>query len=242
MKPARILQVEIRVTDLQRSIAFYRAVFDWIITPVAADYAMLDTGKPPIGSLWQVTGTGMPLGIAHHVRSSDCVADAALAETLGGGTLVERSEVPGSGAWTATQDPWGNEFAFWQASVPGEPTLRGTGNNTFSWLELATADLETGMSYYHQLMGWTFARLDATPDYAICDETTPGVGLVGGPAGLRRHGATDFIRVTDMPTVVANISANGGTVLDDPQNLGDGSLVTLFLDPDGNKFAIVERK
>ena len=65
-------QVEIRVTDLQRSMAFFGAVFDWEIQQVDDAYAMIDTGVMPILSLWQINDAPMPLGVCHYVQSDDC--------------------------------------------------------------------------------------------------------------------------------------------------------------------------
>lgn len=236
----RLWQIEIRVNDLQRSIAFFDGVFDWQITPVSDDYAMVDTGQPPIASLWQIGESGMPLGVCHYVRSTDCDADAARAVQLGGKIAVAHSDVPGAGAWTDTLDPWLNEIAFWQPEEDATPELSGSSENPISWIELGAADLEAGKRYYGALLDWPFEAVDGMDDYAVCNATQPGVGLVGGARGARMRGLTDYIAVSDIAATCRAITAHGGQVLAEPRDMGDGSLFALFLDPDQNRFGVVQ--
>lgn len=237
-----IWQLEIRVHDLQRSIAFYGAVFDWTITPVADDYALIDTGKPPIAALWAVGDSGMPLGICHYLRSKNCTADAAKALKLGGRITVEHTVIEGAGAWTDTLDPWLNEVAFWQPETDAVPELHGSGANGVGLMEWGTSDLEAAMDFYHQLAGWKFTRVPGATEYALCTQTKPVVALVGGVAGAQRRGITDYVNVADIAATCVAVAAAGGVVLDPPHDLGDGSLMTIIVDPDGNQLAILQKR
>ncbi len=239
--PTPIWQLEIRVHDLQRAIAFYGKVFDWAITPVAENYAMVDTGKPPIGALWAIGDSGMPLGIGHYLRSHNCAADAHKAEKLGGRIAVAHTVVEGAGAWTDTLDPWHNEIAFWQPDTEDVPELAGSGANPLGLIELGTSDLPAAMAYYHALAGWTFVRVPGGTEYALCTQTHPPVALVGGVAGAQRRGITDYVQVADIRATATAVAAHGGVVLDVPHALPDGSLVTVIIDPDGNQLAIVQK-
>jgi len=240
--PRPIYQIEIRVSDLSRSVAFYRAIFDWDITPVADNYAMGDTGRLPIVSLWAVGDSGMPLGVCHYVASDDCEADAAHAVALGGQVVVERTEVEAAGAWTDTLDPWRNELAFWQATTPAVPALRGHGSNHFGWVEIGAANRAQAAEYYAKLVDWQFEAVPAVADYAICTANAPGIGLVGGERGAKLGGMTPYIATPDMAASCAAIAAAHGEVLGEPMDLGDGSTFTLFTDPDANRFGLVARK
>ncbi len=235
-----IWQVEVRVDDLERSIRFFSSVFDWQITAVSADYAMIDTGRAPVACLWAVGDSGMPLGVCHYVKSVDCEADAARAVALGGKVAVERSEVPEVGAWTDSLDPWRNELAFWQAFTPGEPEFTGSGRNPLAWIELGAADYAAAERYYGSLVGWTFSAVDGMTDYGVCTAIKPGVGLVGGERGGKLRGMTDYITVADIHAACAAVVKAGGQLLGEPQTLGDGGLFALFLDPDENRFGLVQ--
>jgi predicted enzyme related to lactoylglutathione lyase len=232
-------QVEIRVSDLQRSIAFFSAVFDWQITPIDDAYAMIDTGLMPLVSLWAIDPEKLPYGVCHYVQSDDCVADAARAEAMGARIMLERSEVPGSGAWTDVLDPWGNELAFWQAETPGTPELEGSGANSLSWVELGASDYASAAQYYRALVGWQFEAVEGMVDYGVDMQHIPGLGLVGGERGAEHHGMTDYFTVSDIHAACAAITEHGGQI-GELQDIGDGSLFTLFLDPDGNRFGVVQ--
>ncbi len=236
----RIWQIEIRVSDLKRAIAFYSSVFDWRITALSDEYAMADTGRAPIVSIWQVGDSGMPLGVCHYVQSEDCVVDAGRAVELGGRVAVERSEVPDAGAWTDTLDPWNNELAFWQAETMGEPEHSGSATNAISWVEIGVGDLQQARHYFSELVGWNFKEVDGVEDYAIETELQPGLGLVGGERGGRLRGMTDYVRVADLARASRAVAENGGEVLGEPVDVGDGSLFSLFLDPDQNRFGLVQ--
>jgi predicted enzyme related to lactoylglutathione lyase len=226
-----IWQVEIRVHDLAKAMHFFGHVFDWEVTPAGDGYAMFDTGVAPLGSLWAIGESGMPLGICHYVASDDCEADAARAVALGGRVVVERSEVPDVGTWTDTLDPWNNEIAFWQADTPGTPDFTGSGANPLSWLELGSPDFAAASRYYAELLGWHFAPVEGMADYGICEDAGPGIGLVGGARGGKLRGITPYVTVGDLDGTCAKVTKAGGQVLGTPVDLGDGS-----------RFGLVERK
>ena len=237
-----IWQVEFRVNDLQRAMAFYRGVFDWTITEVEGGYAMIDMGKPPLGSLWAIGDSGMPLGVCHYLRSRDCAADAAKVQQLGGRVAVERTEIADVGAWTDTLDPWNNEVAFWQPLTDSEPECTGSGKNSVGLIEWTTADLDAAMAFYQQLAGWKFERVPGATDYALCKQAKPPVALVGGVEGARRRGIMDYVSVGDIEQACKQVQAHGGHVLGEPHDLGDGSRMTLIVDPDGNQLAILQKR
>lgn len=236
-----IWQIEIRVNDLQRAIKFFSGVFKWEITPMSDDYAMIDTGKP-LASLWQIGDSGMPLGICHYVQSADCDADAGRAVGLGGAIAVQKTLVPGAGSWTDTLDPWKNELAFWQADSAQTSDLQGSPDHRFAWVEMGATDLQAAMAYYKKLVDWDFELVEGTPDYAICTRNQPGIGLVGGDRGARLRGLTPYVTTPHIAKTCEKITKLGGNVLEEPRDLGDGSLFTLFLDPDQNRFGLIERK
>src|SRR5882672_6182686 len=120
-KPRVIWQVEIRSRNLRSAAAFYKAVFDWRIVTIADDYAMADSGVPPIASILQPADTRFPLGVCNYVLVEDCIKEAERAVALGGRLVVRKWEIPGSGWFTGAVDPTGNEIFFWEPSRPGTP-------------------------------------------------------------------------------------------------------------------------
>jgi predicted enzyme related to lactoylglutathione lyase len=66
------------------------------------------------------------------------------------------------------------------------------------------------------------------------------VGLVpgGGPDGLTSPVA--YWQVDDIEAKLAEVTAAGGTVKDEPRNVGGSRLVATFTDPDGNVLGLVQ--
>lgn len=90
-----IVHVEILGSDGERLAAFYRALFDWTITPVeeGGGYAMVDTGagepvRAGIGGF-----PGAPSHVTFYVGVEDVAAALARARDLGATTVMEPREV-----------------------------------------------------------------------------------------------------------------------------------------------------
>jgi len=66
------------------------------------------------------------------------------------------------------------------------------------------------------------------------------IGLVpgGGPQGMTSPVA--HWHVTDINAKIADVTAAGGTVKDEPRNVGGGRLVATVVDPDGNVLGLVQ--
>src|SRR5262245_60366650 len=110
----QLFQSEIRTRDLKKSMTFYRAVFDWKIYPVAHDYALVDSGVMPVIGIMETRDPRFPLGVVNNVIVDDCQREAERAVTLGGRITIQKWELPNSGWYVGTYDPWQNELLFWQ--------------------------------------------------------------------------------------------------------------------------------
>lgn len=235
LQPRPVRQIEIRVADLGRSIAFYAGAFGWKVIEVSADYAVIDTGRAPFVSLWAVGESGMPLGVGVYVTSRDCVADAERARLLGARIAVERTAVLGSGSFTLVLDPWGNELTFWQADTPSEPVAVHGRLSRVAWIEIGAADGRAAVAFYQQLIGWQFAPREEVVDYWTFDLPDLGVGLVGGERGAQLGGPTCYMAVASVNDFQAGLGGLGGRVLGAAVVLKNGSRFCLFADPDGNR-------
>ena len=231
----RICQVEIRVTDLSRSVQFYRGAFAWQVHVVAPDYALIDSGREPVAALMVTPSPRWPPGVGNYALVPDCEAAAQAVSALGGRIFIAKTDVPGSGAYTGTVDPFGNELLFWQPYREFAPKLRGSGENPIVWLEIPAPDLQKGMAYYRSLLGWRFSPIEEQADYAMSVDGgfSRGISLVGGERGRRMRGVTNYIQTRDLVATAARIQQHGGRVVREPSEItGEGAFL-LFLDPDG---------
>lgn len=230
----RVVQIEIRTRSIDAAARFYQAAFDWRIHRLAPDYAIIDTGKPPIASLLQTPDPAWPLGLCPYALTDDCLAAGEQAVSLGGRIAITYTELPGSGAYVDTLDPWGNELAFWQREEPVEPQLSGPGTSPFCYAEVPVADLADGISYYRQLCGWKFHLVPGLPA-AFTEEVGlgRGVGLVSGSAA-RLRGITCYVQVPDCQAAAERVRAAGGQVILGPTDNPEGRYL-LLRDPEGNR-------
>ena len=240
MQPSAVFQVEIRTKDIKRAMAFYGAVFDWRIFPNGPYYALVDAGSMPVIGILQ--DPRLPLGIANNILVDDCGAAGERATALGGRVVVTKSEVPGSGLFVGTLDPWGNELFFWQPYSAARPALKGTDVNPITFFEIATPDVPGAIKYYNELVGWSFWNVVFSDNYAMSEngELRRGIGICGVGPGV--HGTTDYVEVPNLEETAAAVTKNGGQILIDPTDFpGEGKFI-VFADPDGNRMGAVSGK
>jgi predicted enzyme related to lactoylglutathione lyase len=238
MSNGDVFQIEIRVRDLAEAMHFYRTAFAWGVYQSTAGYALIDTGTMPIASLLQ--DSRLPLGVCPHVIVPDCAATAARAKELGGKLLITRSVVEGSGAYTGTLDPWGNELFFWEPFAEGRPKPKHEAVNPFVFMEIATPNLAKAKAYYTDLLGWEFWDVTFAPSYAVAEGRglKRGIGLLGGDAAAT--GIITFINVANLEVSQTTIENVGGKVVVPPTAFLDGGRYMIISDPSGNRLGVVE--
>ena len=239
-----ICQVEIRVNNLKTAAAFYRGAFDWDVREVSDTAALIDNGHQPIASLLVTPSPRWPVGTGNYVLVPNCEAAAQYAATLGGRIFIARTEIPGSGAYTGTIDPFGNELLFWEPVGEFAPKTRGHGSNPLVWLELAAPYLEKALEYYGRLLRWRFSQVPGQSDYAItADSGFPlGASFVGGDRGARMGGHMNYIGTPDLDATAQRITAHGGRILRGRTDIpGEGAFL-LFQDPDGVRWGLYQTK
>ncbi|MCA9679582.1 MAG: hypothetical protein H6708_17610 [Kofleriaceae bacterium] len=233
-----VFQIEIRVSDLNVAMDFYRKTFAWGLYQVAPGYTLVDAGRMPVIGIMH--DPRLPIGVAPLMLVNDCEAAAARAKELGGRVMYTRSEVAGSGAFTAALDPWGNEVWFWQQFVEGHPRLKHEPVNPFIFVEIATPNLEKATQFYSDLMSWSFWNVPFTPNYAIVEGCglKRGVGLYGADAA--GAGVVSYLEVANLDETCQKIEANGGQVVVPPEPFLNEGKYIIFADPAGNRLGAIE--
>ena len=113
----RIDYIEITVTDLAASKAFYDAAFDWKFTDYGPGYSGIQGDEREQGGLsvleeGKPLSTGGPLAV---VYSDEIDETLAAVESAGGTISTPLFEFPG-GRRFHFKDPSGNELAVWTQS------------------------------------------------------------------------------------------------------------------------------
>ena len=103
-----IVHVEFSAQDRQAAGKFYSELFGWKVQQIPEmNYATFETGSVG-GGLNPVQETYPAGTVVVYVHTDDIDATLVKAESLGGKTLVPKSEIPGVGWFGLFADPTGN--------------------------------------------------------------------------------------------------------------------------------------
>ena len=110
----RIDYVEIPVTDLEITKAFFKALFGWEFQDWGADYASFSDGRLD-GGLRRAAEPAPASGVLLVFYSNDLERDVERVEALGATISQPIFEFPGGRRFHFV-DPAGTEFAMWSAT------------------------------------------------------------------------------------------------------------------------------
>lgn len=99
-------------------------------------------------------------------------------------------------------------------------------------------DLTAAKAVYTALLG-TEPQADA-PYYVGYDAEGQHIGLVPNGAQQGMTGPVTYWHVDDIAAKLAEVTAAGGKVKDEPKDVGNGRLVATFTDPDGNVLGVLQ--
>ena len=110
-----IVHVEIPAADQAASGQFYSELFGWKYSAYPEmDYAVFEAEGGPGGGFPKVNGQDVtPGSVLVYVGTDDIEASLAKAESLGGSTIVPKTEIPGQGWFAVFSDPTGNRLALY---------------------------------------------------------------------------------------------------------------------------------
>jgi len=113
-KETRIDYVEIPVTDLAKTKAFFHELFGWEFQEWGPDYSSFNDGRLD-GGLRKSDEPAPASGVLLVFYSEDLERDLVRIETLGGSISQPIFEFPGGRRFHFV-DPAGTEFAMWSAT------------------------------------------------------------------------------------------------------------------------------
>ena len=117
MSEHKIVHIEIPANEPSKNSKFYADLFDWKVEEVPGmDYFMSDLGDDMGGGFPKVD-ENMKIGdVIVYVSTDDIEASLAKAESLGGKTVLPKTEIPGMGWFAWFADPDGNVLALYTSS------------------------------------------------------------------------------------------------------------------------------
>jgi len=198
--------------DVDRSVAFYAAVFGWSSAAVVTDRAartFLSDGR--IVALVRQSSS-LDEWVPHFsVEDLEPTLDAAVALDA---TIVERGDVPGHARLVVLRDTEGARFGLWQPS-PAEGMERTEGIGSLWWVEVLSDDPPRAKRFYTSLFGWqaretAFAPFDAYTVFERDGTQEGGVLPIGRDWGVTPHWNSIF-EVADCDATMNRACDLGGS-------------------------------
>ena len=141
-QPGEPIWVDLGTPDLDRSIAFYGALFGFLKDgkKVAGLMPLMQEGQPPVWS--------------SYICTDDADKTTALVADNGGTVHAPPMDVGTLGRMAIYADPAGGFFGAWQPrDHTGAELIDAEG--TFTWTELSTRDQPAVHPFYGAVFGWT---------------------------------------------------------------------------------------
>ena len=247
---------ELMTTDQDAAIAFYEKVVGWraedMAIPEMGDYRYTILNAPGgagVGGLALIPdecAKFMKPGWFGYVHVADTDAAAAAIEAAGGRILMKPDDIPTVGRFAMVADPTGAAF-YLLAPLPREdtpPALARMTPGSCGWHELHAGDGDAAFRFYSARFGWSeSSTLDMGPMGTYRLWSADGGEAVGGMMTkmpqMDRPVWLYYFVVDGVDAAAARIAEAGGTVINGPMAVPDGSWIVQGIDPQGAMFALV---
>jgi uncharacterized protein len=237
--------VDVMVTDLDRSKAFYGALFGWEYEQGSAEFGYYTTAHIDgyaVAGMGPTQGEDSPPPAWTTYLASDRL-DATLAKitAAGGQVLVPAIEIGDFGGMAVVADPTGAVVGLWKSGTHTGFDLTDDPGSVV-WNEGMVGDLEAGRRFYAQVFGYTYEPVEpGTPYDTVLLGGRPVAGLgsieLAGP-DIPPHWRTYFA-VADAGAACAKAVELGGQVLAEPWDTPFGQMAAAT-GPDDEVFLLNE--
>ncbi|WP_374526150.1 VOC family protein [Sphingopyxis sp.] len=250
---------ELMTPDPAGAARFYGAVVGWTIpaegepTAGGVDYRMI--GRSDGGNAGgvlalnadMIAGGARPFWIGY-IHTPDVDAAVAAIEGDGGGVQMPAMDIP-VGRIAMVTDPQGAPFYVMTPAPP--PGMEDMESDVFSvdrpqhirWNELATTAPDAAIAFYKKHFGWgqegamDMGELGA---YRFIQRGDVGLGAVMPlMPGMTAPMWSFYIGVDDIDRARAAVTANGGTITNEPMEIPGGEYAMNGIDPQGAAFGLV---
>jgi predicted enzyme related to lactoylglutathione lyase len=239
---------ELLTTDVTAAASFYRSVVGWGTKAAPTStlpYALFTAGETPAAGLIELPEEGLRMGARPawlgYVRVLDIKAKTDQIKRLGGSVYVPPTDT-NIGRISVVADPQTAAFAVVDRLLvePQQPADFGKPGR-IGWHELFAADLDKETAFYCEVFGWQ--KADTKDHFTDAYLTLSAGGQV--IAGAFRKGPAEphpfwlfYFNVEDLDAAAERVSAGGGRVSLNDEELPSGFWVAHCSDPQGADFAL----
>jgi predicted enzyme related to lactoylglutathione lyase len=243
--------VDMGSPDLEKSRAFYSALFGWNCPEGPAEaggYSVCDLGGKTVAGLGPQMMPDVPPNWMTYVDVDSVDDTVAKVSANGGNVLAPPMDVMDAGRMAVVADPLGAVIGLWQ---PNQHTGAQLANEpgAFCWNELVTTDLDASKSFYKAVFGWEANEMGPPGDAAHAYiEWKLGDRSVGGMMPKTPEMPADmppmwgvYFAVADCDASAAKAQEVGGSLFMGPTDIEPGRFAVLA-DNVGAVFNILQLK
>ena len=246
---SRFVWHDLMTTDVQKSLAFYTALFGWerksFDMGEFGSYDMLYAGEVGLGGMVPLgAGDNVPSHWIGYISVDDVDAACAKIGELGGKTRVPPTDIPNVGRFAVVEDPQGAVFSPFHSTSGEQPEPATPPFGTVAWNELATTDAAKSVEFYTALTGWSVDKMDMGPMgfYYLFKRGEKNMGgMMERPFGEgERPMWTPYFLVASADDAAAKAAELGATVIVPASDIEEWGRFAMFADPTGACFAVLQ--
>ncbi len=238
--------VDLSSSDLDRSIDFYRELFDWEATRGGERYGGYVTFSKNDFAVAGLAGKmpgaeGTPDAWTTYLHTADAAATAQSVIDAGGRNLFTPMDIPDMGVMGVAVDPTGGTIGSWQGS--GHDGFEAHGEvGSPVWHELYADDFDAALSFYRRAFGWSTRPLSDTDDFRYellvdGDHELAGIFDAGSRTDATPSRWQVYFGVKDTDRTVGHALELGGRVTEAPYDSPYGRMAAL-VDATGAAFIV----
>lgn len=108
------------------------------------------------------------------------------------------------------------------------------------WFEVTGTDTARLRAFYGELFGWSIAPVEAGSGYAEVDTKAEGKGIPGGIGSAKgQPWVTFYVATPDLAASLAKAKKLGGATVLEPTDVGGGTRIAMFRDPEGHTIGLI---
>jgi len=240
--------VDLASPDIEKSKAFYGALFGWDAIVGGEDtggYVMFRKGGKNVAGAMSIMMEGQPTVWTTYVAVADADETIDKVKKAGGTAFVEPMDVTDVGRMAVFADPTGAAIGLWQPRAHIGADLANEAG-TFCWNELQTRDTAAAKSFYADVFGWGAHTSDmgamSYTEWKLGDNTIGG--MIDMPAEVPAEAPAYWLvyfAVDDCDASVAKATELGAAAFVPPMDIEPGRF-SVLADPTGAMFALIQMK
>jgi hypothetical protein len=249
MKQGQFFWYDVMTTDTKAAAKFYGAVVGWGTQDAGQGYTLFTVDDQGVAGLMAIPehAKGMPPCWLGYIWADDVDAMCARLEQEGGKVLRPPQDVPGIIRFAVVADPQGAGFllAKGMSSETPPPLPMGT-PGTIGWRELMAGEWKAAFAFYEKLFGWTKAEafeMGPMGTYQLfATGAQPTGGMMTKPDAVPVPNWGYYFNVEAIDAAIERVKANGGKILNGPNEVPGPMFTVQCADPMGAYFALVAPK